>query len=252
MRSITATNPKLQKRLNELKAKSGFINYMNFPINERKGKVTESYFQEKLDQRIICGYGVTWNNKNSHSEKVIKGSASRSINVRGPKSNAKYKITFLWMHKQEDPLSLMATIEEDDFGLYFETAPLDDVPNSDRCIKQIRSGTLNQFSIGFDYVWDKIEYDEKDDCLVLLDIDLFEISVVTIGSDQNTCAKRSIEQITDLHEEIEDFILTLPRENRSTARTLFTRQKALIDLTSDEEEEPKKEQFSWETVLNHL
>ena len=42
------------------------------------------------------------------------------------------------------PLALFAVLREDDFGLYFETEPLDDVPNADRTIKQINSGTLFQ------------------------------------------------------------------------------------------------------------
>lgn len=161
---------------------------------------------------------------------VIKGACAKSIKERGPNSTANYKITFLWQHRQDDPLAVFAVLREDDYGLYFETKPLDDVPNADRCIKQIKSGTLNQFSIGFDYIWDKIEWDEDKKCLVLLEIELFEGSVVTIGADGGTYAIRSKQAIEDIHDDIEDFINTLPRKDRLQARKLFALQKSLINL----------------------
>lgn len=138
--------------------------------------------------------------------------------------------------------------------MYFETEPLDDVPNADRCIKQIKSGTLNQFSIGFDYIWDKIEWDEKDDCLMLLEINLFEGSVVTIGADGGTYAIRSIEDVEDLHDDIEEFINTLPRKDRLQARRLFALQKSLIDIEPLEQRKKalKKENKPTEKAVNNI
>lgn len=227
-------NLKLKQKLKELKLRSGHEKYTHVSINER-GKRSREDFLSKLDQRIVCGYLVVWGHKNMHDEKCIKGSCAKSIRTRGPGSEAKYQITFLWQHRQDDPLAVFAVLEEDDYGLYFETKPLDDVPSADRALKQIRSGTLNQFSMGFDYVWDKIEYDEVDDSLVLLEIELFEGSVVTIGSDNETFACRNVEQINNLYDETEDFILLLPKKDRATARQLFTRHKALIDTAPFEQ-----------------
>lgn len=251
-------NPKLKTKLQELKLRAGLVNYSSVDLTLRSARLTETDFQKKLDQRIVCGYLIVWGKKNLAGEKCIKGCCSKSIQERGPKSNAQYKVTFLWQHKQDDPMALFEILEEDDFGLYFETKPLDPVPSAERTLIQIRSKTLNQFSIGFDYVYDRIEYDKEDDCLVLLEIKVFEGSVVTIGMDQNTFACRSLEDFNILFDEIEDFILTLPRKDRLQARSLFTRQKALIDIepfklqeTPESQSEPQIEKrklnLSWIT-----
>jgi HK97 family phage prohead protease len=249
----------LKKRLKELKLRAGLETYRHIPI-EFRSKAGKDDFKQKLEERKVCGYLCSWGNKNLHEEIFVKGCCAKSISERGPKSSSKYKITFLWQHHQDDPLALFAVLEEDDYGLYFETAPLDDVPNADRCLKQIKSGTLNQFSMGFDYVYDRIEYDDANDAIVLLEIILFEGSVVTIASDMNTYALRNVEQIIELHDEIEDFVLTLPRKDRAQARQLFTRQKALIDLepfTSNEEtlkeDKPETEQtINWDLIINNI
>lgn len=225
---ITQPAVTLNDRVNQLKGKAGFIEY-------RRISVQEASVVEKSDfaKRIIRGYLCKWGYKNDYGEKIIKGACAKSIADRGPDSQAKYKITFHWMHDPTDPLAVFAVLKEDDYGLYFETLPLDNVDNADRAIEQIRSGTLNQFSIGFYYIWDKIEYDEADDCLVLLEIDLVEGSVVTRGADDMTYALRSKDYDTtmsELHDTIEDFINTLPRKDRFQARQLFTQQKALVEV----------------------
>lgn len=217
---------KLQQKIQELKLRAKPVNYSNVSVNER-GLLTGSSL---LDQRIIEGYLIVWGKVNLYDEMVIKGACAKSIADRGPKSNAQYKITFLWQHHMDDPLSLFAELEEDNFGLRFKTMPLDDVPNADRALKQIRSGTLNQFSVGFDYVWDKVEYDEANDCLVLLEIDLFEGSIVTIGADSETYALRSKEDVLLLHDDTDEFIKQLPRKQQFEARQLFARHKSLMNL----------------------
>lgn len=214
----------LQTKITDLKKRSGFIQYRAFNIAPEDIEVAQEF-----DKRIIKGYLCKWGNKNMFNEKLVKGSCAKSIQERGPNSTAKYKIVMLWMHDMTDPLGTFAVLKEDDYGLYFETNPLDDVPNADRAIKQIKSGTINQFSIGFYYIWDKIEYDDKDDSLVLLEIDFIEGSVVTMGADDGAYAIRSGLLTPEvLYDNIEDFINTLPKKDRLQARQLFSQQKALV------------------------
>ncbi len=179
---------KITDKIKEVKQRAAPINYSSVSVNDM-GQLTER--ESLLDSRVVEGYGVIWNKVNDYGEKVIKGAYSKSIREMGPGSSANYQIKFLYQHNQGDPLSLFDEIKEDEIGLYFRTKPLDDVSNADRTIKQIRSGTLNNFSIGFDYVWDKMEYDETDDSLVIKEAKLFEISVVGIPADMNTFAKRN-------------------------------------------------------------
>jgi HK97 family phage prohead protease len=219
----------LHPKIKALKLRAAPINYRNVSVNAR-GQLTTSV-QDDLDKRIIQGYLITWGTVNDYGEKCIKGCCAKSIQERGPNSSSKYKITFLWQHDCRDPLSLFAELVEDDYGLRFKTLPLDDVPNADRAIKQIRSGTLNQFSVGFDYIWDKVEWDSTDDSLVLKEIDLYEGSVVTLAADSETFAMRSSINLEEekmlLNEEIEDFIKTIPRKQQLELRQLITRHKSL-------------------------
>lgn len=221
------------------------------PINHRamaidaSGKLI-SNFQEDLDKRIINGYLAVWGVVNDYGEKVIKGAFSKSIQERGPNSTSKYKLLFLWMHDCKDPLAAFAELTEDDYGLRFKTLPLDDVPNADRCIKQIRSGTLNQFSYGFDYVWDKVEWDSNDDSLVLKEVDLWEGSVVSIGADIETFALRSSKSMEEawinFNEEMEDFIGTIPRKQQLELRQLITRHKSLSKVEPSQQRQKALDQ----------
>lgn len=218
----------MHSKIKELQLRANPINYSTTSV-DAKGNVTE-------DGRVK-GYLAVWGVKDDYGTVMLKGCCSKSLTDRGPQSNAKYKITFLWQHDQKDPLCVFDVLQEDDYGLYFEAMP-DDVPSGIRTIKQIRSKTLNQFSVGFNYVWDKVEYDEATDALLLKEIDLFEGSVVTIGSNTETYAVRSAEdylaQKEQLHEETEEFIKGLPRGKQIELRQLLTRNISLVKFEPHE------------------
>lgn len=222
----------LHPKIKALKATATPINYRAMAISP-KGKLVVNY-QEDLDNRIINGYLAVWGTVNDYGEMVVRGAFAKSIQERGPASNSNYKITFLWMHDCTDPLAVFAELEEDDYGLRFRTLPLDDVSNADRAIKQIRSGTLNQFSYGFNYVWDKTEYDYENDVLILKEVELWEGSVVTIGADTETYAQRAAANPSDawveFNDEMENFIRTIPRKQQLELRHLITRHKSLAKL----------------------
>lgn len=233
-------------------------------FTETRGRTSDGKSGEYLDKRIIRGYLFVWNIKDLYGTKFIKGCCARSIRDRGPESGANYKITFLWQHDQSDPLALFAILEEDDYGLYFETKPLDDVPNAKRTIDQIRSGTLNQFSGGFDYIWDAMEYDANDDSIVCKEIELFEGSVVTIGGQPQTFAIRSVDSLAELAEDTDFFIRSLSRQKQMEARALFTRHKSMIDtgaleqgnkgttVVSDDEKAKQKRSLLYKNVTTLL
>ena len=132
------------------------------------------------ESRKISGYAAIFNNKDKVSDILLKGCFSKSIEERGPQSTANDKIILLWQHDQREPLGRIMELKEDDRGLYFE-AVIDEIELGDRAIKQLESGTLNQFSIGFNYVWENVEYDSERDAYIVKEVKLHEISVVSIG-----------------------------------------------------------------------
>jgi HK97 family phage prohead protease len=225
MAQVKALHPKIQ----EIKLKARTINNRSLSV-DASGQLSRTDFESSLDQRIVRGYLCIWGQRNWYGEKFIKGAFAKSIREHGPGTKAHYEIKFLNQHRQADPLSLFAVLKEDDIGLYFETVALDDVDTADRVLKQLKSRTLNNFSLGFDYLWDRVEWDDTDDSLVILEAILFEGSVVTIPADFGTYAIRSMEDLEELDEEILEFLSQVPSKLKLQARSLFARQKSLIDL----------------------
>jgi uncharacterized protein len=186
-----------------------------------------------LEDKTIKGYAAVWNIPDSYGTYFVRGSFAKSIQERGPDSNSKYKITFLWQHEIWNPIGRVTVLREDEYGLYFE-AVLDadmNVEDADRALQQIRSGTLNQFSFGFNYIWDKVSYNEMLDLIEVREVELMEISVVTIGSQTETYAIRSSKNnddaIIELNIKTEQFIKSLPRAQQLELRQLIADQIAL-------------------------
>lgn len=218
---------KFHKKIEEFKKRQTPISFANFEIAERKA----DNFESLLDKRIVSGYGVIWGAKNGHGEKFVKGAFARSITELGPNANSTYKIKFRDRHGKA--CSLFAELVEDDIGLFFKTTPLDDVSWANDLLVQIRSGTINNFSIGFRFIWDKVEWDEEDDCLVIIEARLFEVSAVDVPSDTATYVCRSAEDHETLNDDIEEFIASIPKPRQLAARHILTRCMALA-----QEEQP--------------
>lgn len=212
------------EQISQLKKRASAINYSRVSV-DKQGKLEDR--KSLLDKRIVSGYGLIWGSINDYKERFVKGCASRSITDNGPGSNSTYQIKLRDRHGKV--CALMAKMQEDDIGLYFETEPLDEVQWCDDLLVQIRSGSINNFSIGFKYLWDRIEYDETDDCLVMLEIRLFEISAVDIPSDIATFAIRSAEESETLIDETEQLIKKLPKELQLETRKIFARYKTPVE-----------------------
>jgi len=214
---------KLHSKIEEFKKRSTPISYFNVNISERKS----TDFDKLIDQRIIEGYGVIWGSRNGHGEKFVKGAFAKSISEMGPGAKSNFKIKFRDRHGKS--CSLFAELIEDEIGLYFKTVPLDNVPWANDLLVQIKSGTINNFSVGFRHIWDKVEWEDETDSLIILEARLFEISGVDIPSDLETYCLRGLEDIEELQEDVENFISDLPNSQKLKARHIFTRCMSLKD-----------------------
>lgn len=172
---------------------------------------------EVTDDRRIKGYAIIWGKVNEHKERLHKGCCERSIREHGPGSSSKYKIKFLNNHDPKEPCALIEVLKEDETGLYFETAPFDDVPWANNLLTQIRSKTIDNYSYGFDYVFQegKMKWNDDEGLWDLYEIRLFEISAATIPSGLETYTVRNKRDI------IEEFIISLPASKRMEARKIF-------------------------------
>jgi HK97 family phage prohead protease len=162
--------------------------------------------------RKVKGYAIVWGSKNDYNEIVLKGATLNSLNARGIGSTSGNPILVLNQHRQTEPLCRPTILQEDDYGLYFEGDVIEGVGYADEAVNQVSQGVLRQLSYGFNYIWDKTEYDATNDAYILKEIKLGEISLVTFSSDENAqlrsfnelqeravLDKFSPEQINDLH-----------------------------------------------------
>ena len=200
----------------------------------RIGKQFKEFAVKELsyngESRTISGYAAVFNNRDKAGDILLKGCFAKSIQDRGPESQANDKIIMLWQHDQHEPIGKISVLIEDEKGLYFE-AVIDDVERGNQAIKQLESGTLNQFSIGYSYVWEKCEYDQERDAFIVKEVVLYEISVVSIGCNGETeylgLKSESTDPYEEMKNEIESAINGLPIRKKEEIQTLVRKALSL-------------------------
>lgn len=197
------------------------------------------------DSRIISGYAAIFGNKDKADDILIKGCFAKSIQDRGPESSANDKIIMLWMHDMNEPIGRLSVLNEDDKGLYFE-AVIDDVPRGNQAVKQLESGTLNQFSIGYQYVWENCEYDSAKDAFIVKEVKLHEISVVSIGCNGETeyLGLKSLEDAERAYEELNGEISSLcsnmSGSKQQKVQKIISKAMSLASFRPDDQGRPPK------------
>lgn len=226
------------------------------PVQFKAISIENSSYDE--NSRTVSGYLAVFGNIDSDRDILVKGCFARSLKNRGVDSESNRKIAFCWQHDIKNPIGRFIVLKEDDYGLYFE-AILDDpesVPDAKRALAQLKSGTLNQFSIGFAYVWDKIEYNEELDAFIVKEVNLFEGSVVTMGANELTyfagLKGEAFEQEWEkVQKETEQLIKDLPQDIQYKARQIITKNIALAQV-SDKKDELKRNSQNTEALAgNH-
>jgi len=222
----------LHPKIQELRKRAAPISYST-TIVTINGELQER--ESLLDKRVVEGYGCIWGQPNLHQERFFKGAFLRSIAENGPDSGAAYQIKFRDEHGRA--CALFEVLKEDEIGLYFRTKPLDDVSWADDMLTQLRSGTINNFSNGFKYIFDdkSTKWNEKDELIDIFNARLFEISGTAIPSDMKTFAIRSIDS-DELFDLTEDFIKSLPRKNQLEARRIFAYHKSQFEVEAQQEQ----------------
>lgn len=181
-------------------------------------------------------YAALFNVPDSYGTVAIRGCFAKSINERGPQSKANEKIIHLWMHDRHEPLGQVVMMEEDMVGLKIRVKwDVDAGGMPYRIFTQTKSGTVRQNSYGFDYVWDKMEYDEDKDLIMMYECALFETSSISILAAQPEASTfRTREQVGEeletLSELAEEFAGQLPFKYRMEFRQLITRYKSLSQV----------------------
>lgn len=221
-------------------------------IEERKGSMATLGRKEfsvsksdvvDPDKHIIRVKFASFGNKDSAGDILIRGCFSKSINERGPESPTNRKIAFLWQHDKTDPIGRVLSIEEREDGAYADVqlSNFDAVPNAKRAWYQLNDGDINQFSFGYQYVWDKMEYDEAEDAFIVREVVLHEISVVTLGCNEQT-------QYMGAVKGLEEVLLKATPEERQRLKN------QILDILKEAEpDKPLTPRVSmFEKIGNHL
>ena len=133
------------------------------------------------------------------------------------------------------PIGRFTTLVEDEKGLYFE-AELDNIPLANDVLEQYKSGTLNQHSIGFRYLKDKVDYNKELDAFMIKEVDLFEGSVVTMGANENTpfmgIKSEQVESyVEELRRETEQALKHIPFEDQYKIRQIISKHISPVSYT---------------------
>lgn len=212
----------------------------------------------EVTSRKVSGYLAAFGNIDSDRDIIVKGAFTKSIKDRGVGSTTARKIAYLYQHDMSRPIGQFKTLQEDDYGLYFE-AELDNIPLGNDVLEQYKSGTFNQHSIGFRYIADKVDYSKSEDAYYIKELDLFEGSVVTMGANENTPfrgfkSEQMESEMEQLRRETEQALKHIPYEEQYKIRQLISKHISLMEAEplKDTRIEPMHKGIDWSFIINNL
>lgn len=147
------------------------------PAVERKH--FDSAFQVKaLEQDgTFAGYGAVFGNEDRVGDVVKKGAFKRTLREQ---KAAGTMAKMLWQHDMRQPIGAFDVIREDDTGLYVEGKLAMKTRRGAEAHELLQMKALDGLSIGYWPVeW---KWDDKSGIRTLLDVELFEVSLVTFAA----------------------------------------------------------------------
>jgi HK97 family phage prohead protease len=222
------------QKIRERQAASKPIEYKSFFCKEIK---------IDKDSRKVSGYLASFGDKDDSGEILVKGCFAKSLSERGVSSTSNRRIAYLYQHDTKQPLGKYTKLEETEKGLYFE-AEISRIPLGDQVLEQYKDGTLNQHSIGYRHVWDKTDWDDEQNALVLKEVKLYEGSVVTVGANENTPFLGMKSEQLESHrnkllQDVEAAVKSLEYDAQIEIKQLFSR---LLSISEVEREASRKEE----------
>lgn len=191
----------------------------------------------KEDNGIICGYFSTYEKTpDSYGDIITPGAFTKTIEKR---KESGHPFPLCFNHDFSSIIGAVKNIEDTDKGVYIEAEFLDTQLAQD-VRKMLKSGAIYQFSFAYDVIEaHKPNEEEKAAGVtnVLDELEVFEISVVTVPANQNAVAT-----------EIKSADLETKQGKRNakadedTIRQCIDMLKSLIDDSSDDTEDKPTEE----------
>ena len=140
--------------------------------------------------RTVQGYFASFDTLDSDQDIIRQGAFAKSISERGVSSTSNRQIAHLRNHDWEHQIGKLIELSEDSKGLLF-TSTLGRSTKGNDAFLDYQDGILNEHSIGFNYITDKINWVEDesvkgDGYYEVTEVKLWEGSGVTFGANEFT------------------------------------------------------------------
>lgn len=196
--------------------------------------------QDGLDEGQFVAYASVFGNIDSYGDIVTKGAFAKDLQRWEKSGNP---IPLLFGHNMSDPdynIGSVIKAEEDNVGLKV-TAQLDlENPKAKQVYRMLKGRRINQMSFAYDVVDGSTEKIDGQDVYEIRDMKLYEVSVVTVGANQETevLAVKQMPVVADriLTDVKAGRVLSAKNENElRSAHEAIGRVLQVLDGTTDEQ-----------------
>lgn len=122
---------------------------------------------------IVSGYGSVFGGVDAYGDTVQPGAFAKSLAKRKPK--------MLWQHDMDEPIGVWDEVREDAKGLFVQGRLALKTEGGQEAYELLSIGAIDGLSIGFRTIADEIV---QGGTRILKEVDLWEVSFVTIPADQ--------------------------------------------------------------------
>jgi HK97 family phage prohead protease len=170
---------------------------------------------EDVDEssRTVVGYLSAFDTLDSDNDIIRKGAFKKSLKDNGVGSTSNRQIAHLRNHDWEHQIGKFTSLEEDSFGLKF-TSKLGRSTKGNDALLDYQDGILNEHSIGFNYIEEKIKKVEDNSKVghffEIQEVKLWEGSGVTFGANEFTPVLEASKSVLE-----SDYLLKLNNEMES-------------------------------------
>ena len=136
---------------------------------------------KSLDENgAFTGYGSVFHNEDSYGDIVRPGAFEKSLEKWAGKGRLP---PVLWQHDTRQPIGVFTKMQEDQHGLYVEGRLLvDAIPQARAAHALLKEKVLGGMSIGYREI--KTAWNREDSTQDLLELDLWEVSIVTFPANE--------------------------------------------------------------------
>ncbi len=230
-------------------------------FSEREVKYAPINVETINDEGVFEGYASLFITVDLTKDRVLKGAFAKGLKGKSP-----LNIKMLYQHNPNEPIGIWQVIKEDHKGLYVQGKLLKEIERAKEVLALMKQGALDGLSIGYKTIRSKRsnysavtttnQRAEKKAIRDLLEVDLYEISIVTfpMHPDARVHSVKTLAMKNGLPT-IRDFERWLMRDagfTRKQAQTAIAKGFKTLALTRDAESEKENEQKINQAVYSKL